>query len=165
MVTVKRIPGEGQKQLDFALKNLSGKVGKVGWFEKSRYDDKNRTPVAYVAAIHEYGYPPGNIPPRPFIRPTIMKQESIWRKVAETGSKQIIKGVATIDQVMQSIGLKASGDIKKTISRLITPPLSQKTIYARLHRKSNKKKVGLLTKPLIDTGVMLGTLTNIVENE
>lgn len=162
---IKREITPAGKNLEIALKNLQGKVGKVGWFEKSRYDDKANTPVAYVAAIQEYGYPAGNIPARPFMRPTIAKYENEWRKLAESGSRAVLNGKATIGDVMEGIGLSAAGQIRKTISLIVTPPLSPKTIYARLHRKSDKKTVGLLTKPLIDTGVLYGTLTNTVENE
>ena len=35
------------------VKDLDGKVGKAGWFHTSRYADG--TPVAYIAAIQEFG--------------------------------------------------------------------------------------------------------------
>lgn len=159
---IERVSGAGSKQLEIALKNLQGKVGKVGWFEKSKYE--NGISVAYVATIQEYGYPAKNIPPRPFMRPTIVKQQVEWRKVAESGSKAVIEGRSTIGNVMEAIGLKAAGDIRKTISAVWSPPLSPKTIAARLRKRSDKKTVGNLTKPLIDTGIMFGTLTNTVED-
>ena len=87
---IERVSGAGSKQLEIALKNLQGKVGKVGWFEKSKYE--NGISVAYVATIQEYGYPAKNIPPRPFMRPTIVKQQVEWRKVAESGAKAVIEG-------------------------------------------------------------------------
>lgn len=162
MKIVRQVTPAG-KQLKIALKNLEGKVGKVGWFEKSKYE--NGTPVAFVATIQEYGYAAGNIPPRPFMRPTIEKQENQWRKVAMNGAKSVLAGKATAGDVMEAIGLKAAGDIRKTISLIQTPPLSPRTIAARLRRRADKKTVGLLTKPLIDTGIMIGTLTNTVEDE
>jgi hypothetical protein len=151
------------KNLQIALKNLQGKVGKVGWFEKSKYEDG--TPVAYVATIQEYGYPAGNIPPRPFMRTTIAEKQQEWKKIAESGSKAILNGKATVGTVMEAIGLKAAGDIRKKISLITAPPLSPRTIEARRSRRADKKTIGLLTKPLIDTGIMFGTLTNTVEDE
>lgn len=163
MVTVVRQVTDAGKRLEIALKNLEGKVGKVGWFEKSKYE--TGVSVAYVATIQEYGYPAKNIPPRPFMRPTIAAKEGEWRKIAESGAKAVLNGNQTAYTVMEAIGLKAAGDIRKTISLIWTPSLSPKTIQARLRKRSNNKTVGNLTKPLIDTGIMLGTLTNTVEDE
>ena len=161
---INRKKTERAAQLAFALKNLDGKVGKVGWFAKSKYDDAESTPVAYVAAQNEYGNPNKNIPARPFMRPTIAQQQEAWRKLAENGAKQVLKGNYTASDVMQLLGLKAAGDVKETISKLLEPPLSPVTIQRRLARRSNKSTLGLLTKPLVDTGIMLNTLTNTVED-
>ncbi|OOF43038.1 hypothetical protein BKK51_12205 [Rodentibacter trehalosifermentans] len=46
-----------------------GKAARVGVIAQQHYNDE--TPVAYVAAIHEYGSESNNIKPRPFFRPTI----------------------------------------------------------------------------------------------
>jgi len=148
------------------LRDLENKkVGKVGWFENSRYPDADATQVAYVAAQNEYGNPNKHIPARPFMRPTIIAQQDTWKKVAEQGAKNILRGNQTSGDVLEMIGLKASGDIRKTISKILTPPLAQSTIEARIARHADKKTVGKLTKPLIDTGLMYGTLTNVVEDE
>lgn len=159
---VVRVVEPAGRQLEIALKNLEGKVGKVGWFEKSKYE--NGTPVAYVATIQEYGYSPRNIPPRPFMRPTIVEKQNEWRAIAESGARAVLKNTKTVADVMEGIGLKAAGDIRKKISAIFAPPLSPKTIEARLRRRADKKTMGLLTKPLIDTGIMFGTLTNTVED-
>ena len=162
---VKRVKSPDADKLKIALKNLDGKVGKVGWFENSKYADKDSTPVAAVAAQNEYGNPNKHIPARPFMRPTIYAKQNEWSKIAENGSKSILKGDNTIYDVLQLLGLKAAGDIKRTISKLTEPPLSPKTIAARLSRRQDQSTIGLLTKPLIDTGIMLNTLTNSVEDE
>lgn len=162
---VKRQKTETGKHLDIALTNLVGKVAKVGWFEDSRYPEKPNLPVAYVATIHEFGYPPKNIPPRPFMRPTIAGQKNVWKDIAKSGAMAILKGEQSVYNVMEAIGLKAAGDIRKTISTIYTPPLKPGTIAARLAKRSDKQTLGLLDKPLIDTGLMFGTLTSTVENE
>ena len=161
----KRVKTAASHKLEVALKNLDGKVGKVGWFEKSKYDDEDSTPVAFVAAQNEYGNPNKNIPARPFMRPTIAEQQTTWSRITAQGAKQVLEGNQTIGDVLETLGLKAAGDIRKTISRITTPPLSPITIAARLARRSNKSTVGNLTKPLIDTGIMYQTLTNTVEDE
>lgn len=73
MTEFKSVKGPGLDKLNFALKNLEGKVAKVGWVKKTSYD--TGTPVAYVASINEFGVPGKNIPARPFMRPTIIKKK------------------------------------------------------------------------------------------
>lgn len=161
---ITRVPGEGQKRLTFLLKNLQdGKVGKVGWLDGSAY--LSGITVARVASIQEFGYSPKNIPPRPFMRIAIRTNEKKWSRIAENGAKAMLIGSFNLAQVMEGIGLSAAGDVRKSISQLINPPLKASTISARLRRRANKTTVGKLTKPLVDTGFMLATLTNSVEDE
>jgi hypothetical protein len=164
MASIKEIHGAGWNQLELALKNLGNKVGKVGWFEDSKYDDDKNTPVAFVAAQNEFGNRAKNIPERPFMRPTIIAKQNEWRKIALDGSKKIIKGELNSYNVLDILGLKVVGDIKATIQKIQEPVLSPVTIKNRLARRANKKTVGWLTKPLIDTGVMFNTITNSVED-
>lgn len=150
-------------ELTVALKNLEGKVGKVGWFENSLYEDG--TPVASIAVQQEYGDASHGIPRRPFMRPTVISKQLEWQKVAERGAKAILIGKADANSVMEAIGVTARGDIQKAIANVFSPPLSPRTIQARLHRKVGKKTIGALDKPLIDTGIMFDTIINVVENE
>lgn len=161
---VKRVVTPEGKRFKIALEDLEDKQGKVGWFEKSRYDDKKNTPVAFVAAQNEYGNPEKNIPARPFMRPTIFNQQKEWKRLADQSARKILKGEYTVSQALDRIGQQAVGDIKKTISQLWYPPLSPVTIALRLERKSDRKTIGNLDKPLIDTGVMYETIINIVED-
>ncbi len=62
MVDVKIVKGDDHDHLIKALDSIKNKVGKVGWFAGSRYDDNNKTPVAEVAAQNEYGNPAKHIP-------------------------------------------------------------------------------------------------------
>ena len=162
MVQIKRVVTSDGKALQVALKHLEGKVGKVGWFENAKYEDG--TQVALIAAQNEYGNPSKHIPPRPFLRPTIASKQKEWADIAARGSKAILANKATTAQVMELIGRAAVADIQKTISLLQEPPLSERTIAARLAKRKNKKHVGALTKPLIDTGVMFATLISIIED-
>lgn len=164
-VKIERIKTDAGKNLEVALKNLTGKVAKVGWFEKAKYPYPPHIHVAYVATIHEYGWPSKNIPPRPFMRPTIAQKSVEWKEVAKTGATAILKGNATVADIMEAIGVRAAGDIRKTISLIVSPPLKPATIAARLRKRANKKTLGALDKPLIDTGVLYGTLTNVTEDE
>lgn len=159
-----RTSGEGKKRLEHALKNLDGKVGKVGWFQSAKYNDKNATNVAYVAAIHEFGVPEKNIPARSFMRPTISEKSNEWRDVVHQLAVQVLKGELTIEQVMDGIGLKAAGDIREAIATLTSPAIKDATIKART-RKYADKSISASSKPLVDTKVLLNTLTNMVEKK
>ncbi len=160
---VRRVPGEGRKHLEVALKSLKGKVGKVGWFKGAVYP--NGMPVAAIAAIQEKGYEPKNIPPRPFMRPSVVKYQQTWRRIAFEGSKNIIEGKTTAYNVMDQIGMVAVKNILTTIKGIYTPALRPATIARRLAKYKNKSKLGNLYKPLNDTGRMMATLINVVEDE
>ncbi len=153
---------EGKILLE-SLKHLEDNIARVGWFKHNNYEDG--TPVASVAAQNEFGNPSKRIPARPFMRPTIISQQSQWRKIAEDKAKQVLHGVGTVDELMKTLGQVAAGDIKNKIASIWEPPLSPRTIQMRLNRKSNKKKVGNLTKPLIDQGIMFNSLIYEVSKE
>ncbi|UAW63482.1 hypothetical protein KMZ15_05125 [Mycoavidus sp. HKI] len=164
MTKVKRTLGPGGARLYNALKQIDSKVAKVGWFESSKYE--NGTPVAYVAAIHEYGVPEKNIPTRATMRPTLQAQRAPWVSLAQAGLTGVFRGTETASTAMEKIGAKAAGDIRKAISQLHTPPLKVKTVKARLRGKKQGRVVSLtIAKPLVDSGVLLNTLTHLVENK
>jgi|SRR6188474_648746 len=159
---VTRVVGEGMKQLDVMLAGLDDKVGKVGWFDGAKYDTGET--IASVAATQELGNSAHYIPPRPFMRPTIAERQNEWRGTAEKGAREIVKGKSTTATLAEKIGLKAAGDIREKIASIWTPKLSDFTIQERRDRKVGKKTIGSLDKPLIDTGEMLNSLTNSVED-
>lgn len=180
MLTIKRIPGPGQKELEVMLHGLEGKIAKVGWFANARYPQATEhgpsigPHVATVAAIQEYGSPAQNIPPRPFMRPTIVHKRKEWAALAEAGVKAVIRGNKSIGDVMEGIGQQAAGDVRETITKIFSPALAEATVLARIRRHSklsqvsgrlSNKQVGGITKPLVDTGILLGTCTFSVENE
>ena len=159
MVKVLRITGPGMAKLK-ALTQSQNEVGKVGWFESAKYEDG--TPVAYVAAIQEFGSPERSIPPRPFMRPTIQEKQNSWQSLAASGAKAIIAGTQTISSVLDALGQRAAGDIRRTISKITSPALAMSTLRARASRK--KTTIGAVSrKPLVDTGTMIQSLTSTVE--
>lgn len=170
-MNVRRVPGKNRKDLEIALKTLGDKVGKVGWFQGAKYEDG--TQVAYVATIQEYGYSPKNIPPRPFMRPTIVAYRNTWDRIAKLEGKLILEGKSTPTKMMEEIGQNAAGNIRKKIAQIYTPSLKFSTIKARLdarkiggkNRPYTREEIGELYKPLMDSGHMYGTCINIVENK
>lgn len=104
------------------------------------------------------------IPPRPMLRPTVAKNKAEWRTLWEAGARAIVAGKATAQVVMEKLGARAAGDVKKTIAALTSPPLAKSTIAKRRRQLSDRKTVGSLDKPLVHEGIMLGAVTNTVED-
>lgn len=178
---IKRGNPKALQTISANIKELNGIETKVGWFETAKYE--NGTPVAYVAAIQELGY--GPIPPRPFMRTTASKEKTAWLELMAMGAKAVVTGKATVTNVFQALGLRAEADIAKTISEIVSPPLSPVTIElramkkkdpslrvtastvgiaaARVHAPGYIAPGGVSTKPLNDTGHMIATLTSITD--
>ncbi|GBK97742.1 hypothetical protein [Vibrio harveyi] len=134
----------------------------VGWLESARYDDG--TPIAGVAAVHEYGSPIRRIPPRPYLRTAKEENRESWKKLVDFVSKQILSGNMKVEDALEMLGLKISGDIKKAIKNISSPALKQKTIANRLRKKADGKTVGNLDKPLIETAIMINSVTYEVKS-
>lgn len=162
MARVVRKPGPGREVLRATLAGLEDKTGKVGWFENAKYE--GGTPVAYVAAINEYGVA-GKIPARPFMRPTVAQRLGEWRNLVQRGAKAITRGEATSTTVMEAVTQTAAGNIAETIAGITSPALAESTVKNRLRKKADGKTIGNLTKPLIDTKLMINSLTSVVEDK
>lgn len=164
MATISHTPGPGRARLAAALKELGNKQGRVGWLESSQYP--KGTPVAYVAAIHEYGYAPKNIPPRMGLRAMAADRQAYWVKVVEQGVKQVLDGRSTGSDIMELIGAVAEADIRKQIASVTEPPLKPATIEARRARSaSGEARTATGAKPLNDTGYLIATATHVVEEK
>lgn len=186
---ITRKDGSGAKQLEAIIKGLQDKQMKTGFFGQAKYDDG--TPVAYVAAIQEFGDAGRSLPPRPFMRPTVARDEAEWKSMADKSAKQIAKGASTTGQMLNKIGEKAAGGIKKSISEVTTPPLTLTTLRLRKLKKQGVKiggavvgqafrdvnftgprakgdksadVSGVSTKPLVDDGILINSVTHVVEN-
>lgn len=140
----------GGDRLTVALKDLDGLVGKTGYFETAKYTDG--TPVAYVATVHEYGYPAGGIPARPTMRPTADAKRAEWAETMRKGAAAALNGQMTARDALERLTLRAAGDVSAAIAALQTPALKPETIA----RKG-------FSKPLVDTGQMLRSVTGVVE--
>lgn len=138
-----------------AVHALANATGKVGWFESAKYEDG--TPVALVAIVQEHGSVKKGIPPRSFMRLTHSEKAGEWKTDARRLAAAVAAGQMPPEAIMDGLTMKAEGDIRRTISKVSTPPLSERTIKARARRHSKGKAS---TKPLVDTGIMLNTLTS-----
>ena len=146
-----------------ALEKLADQIKKskieVGFFESAKYPDG--TPVAYVAAIQEFGYPAGNIPSRPFFRNAISQNDG-WKPLATKAMSAVVEGRIELNQALNQMGLKMAADVKDSITDGSYEALKQSTLDAR---QSRKRTQGVASKPLIDTGQMLQSVTYAVNGE
>lgn len=100
------------------------------------------------------------IPARPFMRPTILREQNNWIALMASGFRAVLAGNTTAENVMEAVAARAVGDISKTISEITDPPLKPGTVRARMNALSDTETVGSLTKPLIASGLLFDTLIN-----
>lgn len=132
---------------------------RVGFFNTATYADG--TPVAYVAAIQEFGYPQGGIPSRSFMRTTAAEKKPEWSSLMQRALAGALNA-GTVDALQNNltqVGGLAAGDISRTISKITSPPLKDSTLRAR---QSRKKSPGVSRKPLVDTGKMIQSVDSAV---
>ena len=152
------------------LKDLGQKLNKkrvlrVGFLPGQTYPDG--TPVATIAAIQDSGAPSKGIPPRPFFRNMIRENQESWpgamEELLKANNYDVVKSLNILGQGMEDA-------LKLSIAELLTPVLKPATIEGRLRRGKTKRSKQLLkrfrsgkgipmsvTKPLVDTGVLIAS--------
>lgn len=173
MVTLK-----GGDKLAAALAEISKKVSKassvdVGFLEGATYPDGKS--VAEIAAIQEFGAPRAGIPPRPFFRTMISEKSPQWPEAV--GDLLVSNGYDAAKTLGQT-GEAIKGQLQQSIIDTFNPPLSPITLMLRKMRSENPDLVvtgktvgeaarrikagestsGVSTKPLVDSGVLLGSV-------
>lgn len=143
----------GGDRFESAVKELAdgmrgrGAYVDVGFQNGATEDDGMLT--AAVAALNEYGVPSRGQPPRPFFRRMIAKEKGQWPATAGKLLKQadydVVEAVGVMGDVIKE-------QIENSIRELVSPPLAQSTV----DRKG-------FSKPLIDTGNMLNSVTKVVK--
>jgi len=137
------------KIIDFLNKvanDLGNKQVRIGFVEGETYPDG--TSVAAVAAKNEYGEPSERIPARPFFRNAIANNQDNWKDTIARG----IRAGAPVEQVLEVVGALAASDVYISITQLMDPALSARTIRERQERGN------MSTKPLEDTKTMLNSI-------
>lgn len=137
----------GGEQLESRLQELAEKVGnpgtlRVGFLERSTYPDG--TPVALVAAVHNFGAPSRGIPPRPFFSNTVAAGKKKWGDALVTLLKE---NDYDAKRSLALMGEGIKGEIQNAINNGSYTPLKPATV----RRKG-------FDKPLIDTGHMLNSV-------
>ena len=159
------------KKLHERIVRLGELKVEIGWFESAQHPVTGKggavtgtIPTASIAAQNEFGNPKANIPPRPFMRPTLASNRGLWRDQIKQGSRAVILGTETENSMMEKIGLSVSGHIRAAIAQVQKPALEKETVQARLRIRKDKKTIGLLEKPLVFEGILLNSLTYIIKD-
>ncbi len=127
---------------------------------------------ATLGYIHEYGAPEANIPARPFLSPGMEKSEAMivaeLRRAAEKAIGLAVEGdvsggKAAVTERHAPDRPEGCEQYPGTDQRRLSPPLAEPTVYARLHRKKNRRS-GSDMKPLIDTGQLLRSISYVIRN-
>ncbi len=120
------------------------------------------TPVALIAAVHEFGAPEKGIPERPFLRTAIQENRGKYARLNRINLVAVLNQKMTMEQALGQLGEVAKGDVQANISDGKFQPLAESTIKVRERKRSkgysqkiNKKAAasgGPVDKPLIETG-------------
>lgn len=112
----------------------------------------NQTNVT-LAAVHEFGSKDGRIPQRSFIRATIDRERALLERLL----RRYALGVPAGESLARGLGIvgeRARAEMVRTIDNSIgLKPLTKAGIRS-------KRKPG--TKPLIDLGILKGSITSKV---
>ena len=175
---------KGGEKLDAYLAKLTAKLDKpatlsVGFLAGSTYPDGTSVPM--IAAIQEFGAPSVGIPPRPYFRSMIKDKSPGWGSALAKSLK------ATGYDASQALGIMGEGikgQLQESIINTMAPPLSPVTIMLR-HMKSQDQSLvvtgrtvaeararvaagesagGASTKPLVDTGHLLNSVSYEVKS-
>lgn len=143
-LTVKGISGGDklEKKLTELAERAKNSRVRVGILEGATYPDG--TPTALVGLVHEFGTDDGHIPPRSFMRSTVMQQEGAWRN----GLKTLIKEQGyDPEKALAMLGMQMADDIKAQLAAITSPALEPETIARKGHEK-----------PLVDTKQLLKSI-------
>lgn len=143
-----------------AAKTLTGAQGKVGWFPSAVYEGGQ--PVAGVAHVQEFGSPSHGIPPRSYFRSTATEKRESWKKTTADISRAAAQGKISPANVLPAVCMAAEGHVREAITKLTAPALKPATVAARKRRLANggAGAKSSISKPLVDSGIMLNTLTS-----
>ena len=153
-VSVKVLKDIDPKAIDRLRQRLVGdnRVVNVGVPEGKREEDG--TPVAMIAAVHEFGSPSHGIPERPFLRVAVEKNRVKYVRLNRINLVKMLRGQMGMEQALGQLGEMAKGDVQSEIRNGDFVPLKAATI----RRKGS-------SKPLIDTGQMVQSISWVLEDK
>lgn len=137
------------RMLESRTKGSHVKVGVLG--ANADKDHGGGNSVVDIAMIHEFGAPAANIPERSFIRSTMVNQKGKIAAIAGKISVKVLTKNMSVPKALNILGIAAVSMIKRTITKSVPPPLKPDTVKAKGS-----------SKPLIDTGQLLNSITHEV---
>lgn len=175
---------EGGGKLKEKLAELSKKVNKakqvnVGF--PAGATEENGASLPMVAAIQEFGAPAKGIPPRPFFRTMIAKNEDHW---VDDLMEQLRIHDMDVEKALAVVGDSMAGELRQSIIDVTEPALSDVTLLLRERFGNNPGAItfadvqrarediqagikpnvtGTQAKPLVWTGSMLNGIVSEVE--
>ena len=137
------------------LQQFKDSVVKAGILAKDGSENHSEgITVFQIGMIHEFGVPEKNIPRRSFIRVPIENNIKEITKLIENNHKLVSENAMSAKTALDRIGIKAQNTIKESF---------------RNNKKKKKKRATVKRKgssrPLIDTGQLIGSISYIVEKE
>lgn len=125
-------------------------ICRVGFFENAKYEGGKS--IAMVARANEFGVPRDSgerIPPRPFMRPAIHENRAKLVDFLRSRYMKALKDNENTMNVLERFGLMVQGLIQAQIIMTNEPPNAPSTV----------KRKGF-NKPLVDTGIMLASVSH-----
>jgi len=156
-VVVKDTKGAGVKALTMRFKEAAAAV-LVGVPAGAKEDDEASTPIAMLAAVHEFGAPSRHIPERPFLRPAITEGRPDFIRLNRANMRRVARGRTTIKQALGELGELGKRKVQEKIKAGPFRALRPATIAARKRRSEGS------SKPLIDTGNLRQSITWILDD-
>ena len=148
-------------RLSELLKNLKAMESKKVYVgiphDKDNRQDGKAT-NSEIAFIQEFGSGAKNIPPRPFLFIGIKSVQERIIEVLRHGGHNALHG-EDIHISLNKAGLIGQNGVQNQIKNGEFEALKESTLQARRNRRVNGKAG---TKPLIDTGQMLSSITYVV---
>lgn len=173
--------GKLEGRLAGMVTRLGGaKEVRIGFLEGSTESDGTSLPM--IAAIQEFGAPRVGIPPRPYFRGMVKRHKGEWS--GELG-KVLVTQDYDSERSLRLMGERIGGELRQSIVDLTSPPLSPVTLMLRKMRakdpdlkmnrtvvaeararvKAGESTSGVSTKPLVDSGGLLGGIDYEVTRE
>ena len=119
---------------------------------KGKVEDDG-TPIAMIAAVHEFGSPKRNIPERSFLRGGILRNLPRLRQLNADSMRKVARGSSTLSASLHRLGVAAAGDVKQFIVDGTFVPNAASTIAGKGS-----------DKPLIDTGSLRQSITYEIDS-
>ena len=158
MATVSvKVIDKGLNKFVKQVEQFENSYTKVGFPEGSTPDagDKTFDEVVQIAASHEFGAPKASIPERSFLRSAFDAHEGDIKKLMDYEYNEVANGTSTAKQSLGRIGEWFTGEVKKQIDTINSPPFAPSTLKAR------QAKGDMNPKLLIDTGQMRASVTHV----